>query len=301
MHPTNTTQTGRTSGSHPSPAMPVGIMVHLPGRGDVFVRHLPGPPDAPVVVLLHGWTATADLNWHSSYCELSRHFRVIAFDHRGHGRGLRTGTTFELEDCADDAVAIAAAFGVDRFIPVGYSMGGPIASLVWRRHRSVVQGLVLCATSRHFADTRRRRALFSMLNGTSALATSTPLRAIGQLSSTAWSRRLERRGDAPWTVEQVLLHDWTQILQAGRAIGKFDSRDWVGDIDVPTAVLASLADEIVPTQRQLELARAVPGASLHLVAGGHTACTDRSGRFASILLDACHSVVERSTPFRLAA
>ena len=192
-------------------------------------------------------------------------------------------------------------FGVGRFIPVGYSMGGPIASLVWRRHRSVVQGLVLCATSRHFADTRRRRALFSMLNGTSALATSTPLRAIGQLSSTAWSRRLERRGDAPWTVEQVLLHDWTQILQAGRAIGKFDSRDWVGDIDVPTAVLASLADEIVPTQRQLELARAVRGASLHLVAGGHTACADRSGRFASSLLDACHSVVERSTPVRMAA
>jgi 3-oxoadipate enol-lactonase len=246
-------------------------------------------------VLLHGWTATADLNWQTSYQALGRHFRVIAFDHRGHGRGLRAPAGFRLEDCADDVAAVAAQLGVDRCIPVGYSMGGPIASLVWRRHPELVEGLVLCATSRHFAATPARRAFFSVLNGTSAVASTTPVRAIGRWSGSAWTRRLEHRDRPSWMVEQVLLHDWTQVVDAGRAIGRFDSRRWAGSIDVPTAVLVSLDDDVVPTRQQFELARAVPGASVHTVPGGHTACMDRSSHFVSSVLDACRSVARRAT------
>lgn len=137
--------------------------------------------------------------------------------------------------------------------------------------------------------------MFSMLNGTSVVIAATPLRAMGRLSCTAWSRRLERRGDAPWMVEQVLRHDWAQVLEAGTAIGRFDCRGWAGDIDVPTAVVASLGDDVVPTSRQFELARAVPGASLHTVPGGHTACMDRSTNFVQSLLVACRSVADRAT------
>ena len=70
--------------------LPAGRFVRLPGRGRTFVRELAGPPGAPVLVLLHGWTATSDLNWRGSYAPLGRHFRVIAMDHRGHGRGIRS-------------------------------------------------------------------------------------------------------------------------------------------------------------------------------------------------------------------
>lgn len=276
------------------PFLPAGDIIQLPGRGAVFVRQLAGPANAPVVALLHGWTTTADLNWHTSYEALGRHFRVIAFDHRGHGRGLRSGSDFRLEDCADDVVAVAAALGIDRFIPVGYSMGGPIATLIWRQHRHVVDGLVLCATSSHFADSLCRKALFSLLNGTSAMANTPVLRALSRMSGSAMSRRLEQRGDAAWMIEQVLGHDWTQVLEAGRAIGHFDARTWAGNIDVPTAVVASLDDEIVPTMHQYELARAVPDASLHVVPGGHAACANPSGQFVPRLIEACWEVADRA-------
>ena len=85
-----------------TPTLPPGRPVHLPGRGDTFVRESSGPVGAPTVVLLHGWTATADLNWHHSFETLARHYRVIAVDHRGHGRGLRTDGAFSLTECADD-------------------------------------------------------------------------------------------------------------------------------------------------------------------------------------------------------
>ena len=111
-----------------------GRRVDLPGRGATWVHEVAGPPGAPVLLLLHGLAATALLNWATSLTTLGRGFRVIALDQRGHGHGIRRIGAFKLEDCADDAAALADRFGLERVIPVGYSMGGAVAQLFWRRH-----------------------------------------------------------------------------------------------------------------------------------------------------------------------
>ncbi|MBU6226350.1 MAG: alpha/beta hydrolase, partial [Acidobacteria bacterium] len=72
-----------------TPLLPPGREVHLPGRGTMFFREVAGPANAPTLMLLHGWTATADLNFFTCYHALGEHFRVIAPDQRGHGRGIR--------------------------------------------------------------------------------------------------------------------------------------------------------------------------------------------------------------------
>ena len=134
--------------------------IDLPGRGTTFACDRPGPSrSAPTVVLLHGWTATGRLNWASTIAALAGRYRVIALDHRGHGRGIRSEDAFTLEDCADDVVALLDAVGVPTAIFVGYSMGGPIAQLIWRRHRDRVSGLVLCATAADFTMTPDYRPL----------------------------------------------------------------------------------------------------------------------------------------------
>ena len=72
-------------------------------------------------------------------------------------------------------MALADALGIDRFVPVGYSMGGPIAQLIWRRHPDRVSGLVLCATSRYFVGGRPgERAAAPMLGLASLVARATP-------------------------------------------------------------------------------------------------------------------------------
>ena len=88
------------------PRLPPGRVVSLPGRGEIFVRDSGGPPAAPAVLLLHGWTASADLNFFPVYDNLAETYRVIAPDARGHGRGMRSAEPFSLEDCADDAAAL---------------------------------------------------------------------------------------------------------------------------------------------------------------------------------------------------
>ena len=114
------------------------------------MRELSGPPGAPAVVLLHGWTAIADLNFFTCYEALGEHYRVLAFDHRGHGHGIRSRRRFRLEDCADDVAELLAHVGIDPAIAVGYSMGGPSPSSCGAATRTRVRGLVLAATAAQF-------------------------------------------------------------------------------------------------------------------------------------------------------
>jgi 3-oxoadipate enol-lactonase len=87
------------------------IPVTLPGRGRTTIWEAAGPPGAPALVLLHGVTLTAALNWSGVAPLLARDYRVLMFDQRGHGAGLPS-PTFRLEDSADDVAAIAAELGI---------------------------------------------------------------------------------------------------------------------------------------------------------------------------------------------
>ncbi len=267
--------------------------MELPGRGTTFVRRIAGPPNAPTVLLLHGWTASADLNWFTCYRPLAQHYRVVALDHRGHGRGIRSKGAFRLEDCADDAMAVCDVLGIDQVIPIGYSMGGPIAQLIWQRHRERVRGIVLCATASHFLSSREERLGFIGLAGLAVLARRTPAQARHWLTEQFY---LQRRSDTwePWAIQEASLHDWRMVLEAGRAIGKFNSRDWIGEIDVPTSVLITMGDRVVPLRRQVRLFEAIENAEAFRIDGDHDAVVAKADRFVPTLLRAIASVVDRS-------
>lgn len=286
---------GAMAADQPPVPLPAGRPVLLPGRGQVLVRQAEGPPGAPTLLLLHGWTVTADLNWFGCYRPLAERFNVVAFDHRGHGHGIRSWRPFRLEDCADDAAAVAAELGLERVVPVGYSMGGPVAQLLWKRHRHLVAGMVLCATACGFASpTTRSRLYFSGLLGLSVAARLTPRHVRRQLADGLIRRRLQGGELADWGLAEMQRNDQRAVLEAGWAIGRFRSHDWVGQVDVPTAVVVTALDQVVGPRRQRALADAVPGARAIEVEGDHGACVTDPDRFVPALLDACTDVATRA-------
>lgn len=268
-----------------------GGPLELPGRGTTWVRDIPGPRGAPTVVLLHGLTATADLNWFTSYQALSRRYRVVAMDHRGHGRGIRSRRRFRLSDCADDVAAVADQLGIDRFTAVGYSMGGPIAQLTWHRHRSRVSGLVLCATSRNFRGRPRERLMFGFLGGAVPAA-----RLSRGWLRTQWAERFvagrvpDEEPLAEWLRDQFRQSDPADTIEAASALGRFSSHGWIHDVDVPTAVVVTENDGLVPAHRQRKLLEAIPGAVEVTVAGDHSVCVSDPAAFVPALLEACRLV-----------
>lgn len=276
------------------PPLPPGGALDLPGRGRTFVRDARGPAGAPVLFLLHGLGANADLNWFPSFAPLSRQFRVLAMDHRGHGRGIRSIRPFRLSDCADDVVAAADAMGAERFIAVGYSMGGPVAQLVWRRHPDRVLGMVLCATSRNFRGHPREQAMFAVLPGLSMAARLTPGMARRQVADRMFTSRLEGSPLERWAADELRRSDPARVMEAAASLGRFSSHDWIGEVDVPTAVVVTTNDGLVPPHRQLKLAEAIPGATVHPVRGDHRVCVARPDLFVPALLEAARAVTSRA-------
>jgi pimeloyl-ACP methyl ester carboxylesterase len=277
--------------------LPHGRRIELPDRGTTWVREIAGPPNAPTVLLLHGWMASAGLNWFAVFNALGEHFHVVAPDLRGHARGLRTRRVFRLADCADDCAETLVQLGTGPVIAVGYSMGGPIAQLFWRRHRDLCDGLVLCATSAGFVPTARERIVF-----TSVMAAAAATTRAGAWATHAALPRLGlelHRTPATmpeWAAAEFRRHDWRLIIEAGHSLGTFHSGRWIHEIDVPTAVMVTTADHAVAPYLQRNMAESIPSASMYEVADGHLACAHRS--FGPPLVDACRHVAQRAADMR---
>lgn len=276
--------------------VPMGERVDLGRRGTTFVRHAPGPVGAPTVMLLHGWLATGALNWYRCFEPLAEHFEVLAIDHRGHGRGIRSQRRFRLADCADDVAAVLARRGTGPVIAVGYSMGGPIAQLLWKRHRSLVDGMVLIATGAEFVPGNRERyaasALLVAAAGTrvGTAATWLPGRVVRSVRP---ARRPPERAEdlAEWGRREMTRHHGRVMLEAGHAIATYSARHWIDQVDVPTSVIVTERDTAVSPRAQVKLAMAIPGAHINRIPGGHVSCIDPD--FGRKVTDACLDVARR--------
>ena len=284
---------GSATAGSTTPELPPARFVDLGERGTVMVRDFGRDPGAPTLVLLHGWTATADLNWFRVYGQLGERYRVIAFDHRGHGTGIRSRKPFRLEDCADDAVDIAAALGVERFVVAGYSMGGAIAQLLWRRHPDRVRGLVLCATAPVFVEGRDERWGFRGLTGLAAVARLAPEPTRMWMTEQLYLSRKSTKWDA-WAMRAAASHDWRMVLEAGRELGRFSSLSWLHEVDVPVSTVLTMRDPVVRVRRQVRLFELIPQAEAFRVDGAHDAIVANADRFAPTLARAVDSVLRRS-------
>ena len=274
--------------------IPDGRMLELPGRGSTYVTDTPGPrADSPTILLLHALGCTGLLTWYPSIRPLAERFRVLTLDQRWHGRGIKSDE-FSLYDCADDAAALLDVLGIDRAIVAGYSMGSIIAQRFWRQHPTRTAGLVLCATTDRFRSSPSEKVFHAGLElamvGTRQVSRSrTAVR-----SARAFAEALDLDSD---------LHDWAMrefrstspwaVGQAVAALGRHHSRPWLSRVDVPTAVLVTNDDKVVSPRRQLEVARRIPGATVHDIDAGHACCVMEAETFVPAFVEAVATVYAR--------
>jgi pimeloyl-ACP methyl ester carboxylesterase len=274
--------------------LPAGRLVRIDGRGELFVReHRHADPSAPVVLLLHGWTASSDLQFFTAYEALAARCSFIGIDHRGHGRGLRSPDAFTLEDAADDAAAVVSHLGAGPVVAVGYSMGGPIALHLTRRHPDVVADLVVQATALEWSATWRERALWRTL----------PI--LGSwLRSRGYRRYLNRAVPkligaghpiepyVPWLVSEMSRNDSFAMVDAGRALARYDARPWASTLQVPAASLITTEDRLVRPAKQRALAAALD-ASRRELASDHLGALSHPAEFAALTVELVELVAPR--------
>ena len=244
------------------PWLPPGRVINLLGRGEVFVRDsggIPAAPAAPAVLLLHGFTVSADLNFFAAYALLAESYRVIAPDLRGHGRGMRSAEPFTLEDCADDAAALLGQLGAGQVIVVGYSMGGPVGLLLARRHPGTVAALVMQATALEARGTARqrlaRRPLLSAFELGLRLGTGAGI--ADRVARQAVEEQPGLGRYRPWLAAELRRGLTPGLADAARAVSRYDARPWAGQLGLPAAILITTRDRVVRPSRQRELAEAL--------------------------------------------
>lgn len=270
----------------PPVELPEGRVVHVRGRGEFFLRDSGG--GGRPLLLLHGWTVSADLNWFLIYQPLiDAGYRVLAIDHRGHGRGLRSPAPFRLIECADDAAAVLRQLETGPALVVGYSMGGAIAQLMARDHPEIVAGMVLCATATDWQEPRMKVIWHSMA------ALRLPLGLFPQESWRALMRSAGFKSNAAttWATAELTRGSSHDVAEAGRELGRYDAREWIGSLRTPATVVVTTRDTGVPPRKQRELADRL-GTRPVDVHGDHGAVMVKPREFARALLQALDALSE---------
>lgn len=274
--------------------LPPGRVISVPDRGEVFVRHHQHPDaNAPVVLLLHGWTASADTQFLYAYERLAERYSIVGVDHHGHGRGRRGHDHFDLELVADDAAAVVRALGIEAVIAVGYSMGGPISMHLARRHPGMVRGLVLQATALEWRANWFERVRWHFVPLMAPVTRAWwYARSIGRGLRVVAHHNHSIQEWMPWLTAEILRNDPITVVSAGRALSRHDARPWAESLGVPASSVITTHDHLVPARKQRALAAAL-SATVFEVPSGHLGALSHPEEFSRATRAAVDAVGSR--------
>jgi pimeloyl-ACP methyl ester carboxylesterase len=217
------------------------------------------------LLLLHAFPLDASM-WAPQVAALGRDVQIVAANAPGFGGTALAGEATTMDEASDRAARDLAAAGIDRAVVVGLSMGGYVAFSFWRRHRDRVLGLVLANTKSGADDDAgrdRRRALAARLKeeGSGFLVESPPPLLSTEAPQELWAH-----------VRDVIRAQPAESIAAA-SLGmaeRVDSTPDLAAIDVPTLVVTSSGDTLIPPEATTPMAAQIPGAQLAVIEGaGH--------------------------------
>ena len=261
-----------------------------------------GPDDAPAVVLIAGWGAQL-IVWHDTFVDelVARGFRPIRFDNRDVGLStkIEDGSTYALEDMADDTVGLLDHLGIERAHVMGASMGGMIAQVVAIRHPQRVLSLTSIMSTTGAAgvggasdEARARLGLPAPATPEERLESSVASCRVnwGDSAQVPFDAELARWRAAISEQRGLCPEGGLRQAMAMRATG--DRTLALKQLAVPTLVIHGDNDGLVHVSGGEATADAIPNAELMIIQGmGHVVDRRAHGR----VLDAFERLVARAT------
>ncbi|ANK88702.1 MULTISPECIES: alpha/beta fold hydrolase [unclassified Rhizobium] len=216
-----------------------------------------GPKDAQPIMFHHGWPLSSD-DWDAQMLFfLSKGFRVVAHDRRGHGRSAQVADGHDMDHYAADAFAVVEALGLKNVVHVGHSTGGGEVARYVAKHGEpagrVAKAVLVSAVP-------------PLMLKTEANPEGLPMEVFDGFRSALAANRAQFFRDVPAgpfygfnrdgakVQEGVIQNWWRQGMMGGakahydgiKAFSETDQTEDLKAISVPTLVLHGEDDQIVP-------------------------------------------------------
>ena len=238
-----------------------------------------GPEDKPVLMLSN--SLGTDLHmWDPQVAALTRHFRLVRYDRRGHGKSGVPKGPYTMEMLGRDVLAVLDALKIEKINWCGLSMGGMVGMWLGANAPQRINRLILSNTSAYFADkeiwngrikTVREKGLASIVGGTM------------ERWFTAGFRQREPNKIA-WLSEMFLATNPEGYIACGEAVRDMDHREIITSITAPTLVIAGRHDPATTVEHGEFIRSRIPGASMTVLDAAHIANVEQAQAYTDAVV-----------------
>ena len=239
-----------------------------------------GPERAPVLMLSNSLGTTLEM-WDPHVQALTKDYRLVRFDRRGHGRSGVPNGPYSMERLVRDVLAIMDALGIQKAHWCGLSMGGMEGMWLGANAADRFDKIILANTSCHYANKNFWNDRIKLIRASGGLA------LLADRLSEAWFTR-EFRARKPETVERLkaglAATPVEGYIACGQAVRDMDHRDLLAQITAPTLVIIGRHDPATTPEAGEFIRSQIPGASAAVIDAAHISNIEQPTQFTDAVL-----------------
>jgi 3-oxoadipate enol-lactonase len=253
------------------------------GNGITIDYEFFGPEGAPVVVLSHS-LGSSSIMWAPQLPQLTKKFRVLCYDTRGHGGTSAPEGAYNLDQLGDDALALLDGMDLPRVHWVGLSMGGMIGQNLALRQNGRFKSLTLCDTSSQIPQ-----SAWPIWDDRIATATSGGMAPLANGTMERWFTAPYLAGK-PSSVdsirEQFLATPPAGFIGCCHALKQLDYLDQLHSIDLPTMIIVGAEDTGTPVAASEAMHERIAHSRMAVLPqAAHLANVEQADEFSKALMD----------------
>ena len=240
---------------------------------------LEGPEGAPVLMLSNSLGTNLHM-WDEQAGPLMRHFRLVRYDRRGHGKSNAPKGPYTMARLGRDVLGVLDALGIGKVNWCGLSMGGMVGMWLAANAANRIDKLILSNTAAHFADPTVWDARIKMVRDVG-------LAGIVDANMQRWFTKGFRER-APQTIarmrEMFVATDIEGYVGCGCAIRDMDHRPLLSKITAPTLVIAGRHDPATTLEAGEFIQQHIPAARIAILEAAHFSNLEQPQAYADTML-----------------
>ena len=247
--------------------------------GCIIHAEIEGPDNAPVLMLSNSLGTNLHM-WDEQVAPFTRHFRLLRYDRRGHGKSGVPKGPYSMERFGRDVIAVLDGLGIRKINWCGLSMGGMVGQWLGANAGDRVDKLILSNTACYYPDK-------TVWDARIKLVRENGLAGIVDANMERWFTKAFRER-APQALEKMremfVATKLEGFIGCGEAIRDMDHRPLLAKISAPTLVIAGRHDPATPLEGNEFICQHIPGAEIAVLDAAHIANLEQPQAYADTVL-----------------